>query len=279
MYQREVSRLGKENNKLHIEIMNIKETSSASQEKWRVSLKKLETEVNDLKILVSIHQTRYSELESEKDELKTRLDTVLTKIYNPANERGLNDPSLSIREQNLIRKQEFRISSALNESESLSGFTKSQLEWAQELQDSDERIKKYQEQTEDLIKIKEDLQTEIGRSDEKLKNRDKEIERLVEILNSGEFATKVPKRLEKEENQEKLKILTERLDFVNSEYMKMDQELTIARSRLAQVGNVHEERDYLLLKLDSAQMEITKLQETLALGEGGSRRRVSKGNN
>ena len=128
MYQREVSRLGKENNKLHIEIMNIKETSSASQEKWRVSLKKLETEVNDLKILVSIHQTRYSELESEKDELKTRLDAVLTKIYNPANERGLNDPSLSIREQNLIRKQEFRISSALNESESLSGFTKSQLE-------------------------------------------------------------------------------------------------------------------------------------------------------
>ena len=128
MYQREVSRLGKENNKLHIEIMNIKETSSASQEKWRVSLKKLETEVNDLKILVSIHQTRYSELESEKDELKTRLDTVLTKIYNTANERGLNDPSLSIREQNLIRKQEFRISSALNESESLSGFTKSQLE-------------------------------------------------------------------------------------------------------------------------------------------------------
>ena len=108
--------------------MNIKETSSASQEKWRVSLKKLETEVNDLKILVSIHQTRYSELESEKDELKTRLDAVLTKIYNPANERGLNDPSLSIREQNLIRKQEFRISSALNESESLSGFTKSQLE-------------------------------------------------------------------------------------------------------------------------------------------------------
>ena len=59
----------------------------------------------------------------------------------------------------------------------------------------------------------------------------------------------------------------------------MDQELTIARSRLAQVGNVHEERDYLLLKLDSAQMEISKLQETLALGEGGSRRRVSKGNN
>lgn len=260
MYQREISRIGIQNNDLHSELMNIKELQASSQEKWRVACKKLESECEDLKSLNSIQQSKFSELEAEKDKVKARLDRVLTKIYNPGSEKGLKDQNLSVKEQNAVKKQEFRISASLNPSENLRGLTKSQHEWAQELQDSDERLKQCQEQIEDLISMKEDLIEEVQRGKEKVKSRDLEIERLVGILNDGEFAVKVPKRVGNRESIEKVLVLNERMDFVNSENVKMEKELRIARERLAQVGNVHEERDLLLGKLEEALRENKKLK-------------------
>ena len=266
-YQRELSRLGVENNNLHLELMNIKEVQSSSQEKWRVTCKRLENECEDLKALSSIQQHKYSELETERDNLKFKLDKVLIKMYNPTKEKGLKDPSLSLNAQNRLRRQEFKITGMLNESEDIRGFSRSQQEWAQEFQNSDERIKRYQEQVEELIIIKEDLQEEIKRFQVKLNNRDNEIQRLMDILNSGEFALKAPTRVEKVETSEKIHTLNERLDFINGEYMKMEQELIVAKQRLSQVGNVHEERDLLLISLDDAKKEIAVLKE-LVLKQG-----------
>ena len=260
-YQRELSRLGVDNNNLHLELMSIKELHSSSQEKWRVTFKRLEVECDDLKTLSSIQQSKFSELEVERDGLKCRLEEILTKVYNPSSERGIKDSNLSLQEQNVLRKQEFRISATLQPSESTRGFTRSQHEWAQELQDSDERIKKYQEQVEDMITLKEDLQAEIQRLETKVGNRDQEIERLMEILNSGEFAIKAPKRVAKVENIETMKVLNERLDFVNGENIKMEQELKVAKNRLAQIGNIHEERDILMLSLENATKEINRLKQ------------------
>lgn len=260
-YQREVTRLASDNNRLHLELMNTKESLSSSQEKWRVACKKLENECEDLKLLSSIQKTKYSELQTEKDELKSKLDGVLTKLYNSNN--GLKDSNLSITESNQGRKQEFNITNRLKESENIRGFTRSQQEWAQELQDSDERVKAYQDQLEEILKLKEDQQQEIIRCNEKINNRDQEIQRLLEILQSGEFAAKVPVRVSKQETTEQLSLLNERLDFLNTENIQMEKELHLARSRLAQIGNVHEERDILLLKLDDANKIIAKLQENL----------------
>ena len=68
MYQSEITRLGTENNRLHLEMMKTKEQASESQEKWRVSNKKLENEKNDLKTLNEIHKVKIQELEIEKED-------------------------------------------------------------------------------------------------------------------------------------------------------------------------------------------------------------------
>ena len=263
-YQRELSRLVLDNNRLHLELMNTKELHSSSQEKWRVACKRLELDCEDLRALSSIQQDRFSELEAEKDGLRCRLEEVLSKVYNPTSERGIKDSNLSMQEQNVVGKREFRISARLEESEAGRGFTRSQQEWAQELQDSDERVKKYQEQVEDVNSSREELKGEIERLGNKVANRDQEIERLVEILNSGEFAVKAPKRVAREENIEKIKVLNERLDLVNGENMKMEQELKVAKKKLAQIGNVYGERDALMISLENAAKEIEGLKQLVA---------------
>jgi chromosome segregation ATPase len=249
MYQSEITRLGTENNRLHLEMMKIKEQTSECQEKWRVSNKKLENEKSDLKVLNEIHKLKIQELESEKDHLKSKFESLYNKIYNPASQKSLKDPNLSSKSQNSVRKQEFRMSKPLSSSESVH-LTKSQQEWAQELQDSDDRVKKYQEQVEDLIKLKEDLQEDVKILEERTRIREEEILRLSNILNSGEFAMKVPKRVAESNNEELIRTLNERLDLINSEFMNCEEELTLAKERLSQVGNVHQERDVLSLKLE-----------------------------
>jgi chromosome segregation ATPase len=269
MYQREVSRLGQTNNSLHLELMALKESASLNQEKWRVALRKLEAENSDLKALCDIHKAKCTEVEAERDAVKSRLDGLYNKVYNPASQKTLKDPALRVKKQNSLRKQEFKVAEGLEAGESIRGFTKSQQEWAQELQDSDERVKRYQEQVEELIKAKEELQEDLRIGEERLRNRDLEIERLSGILNSGEFAVKVPKRVAKETKEEEIRVLNERLDLVNAEYMRMEDELSLAKTRLAQVGNVHMERDVLTLKLDEANREIAKLTQVLSIGGNG----------
>ena len=267
MYQSEITRLGTENNRLHLEMMKTKEQASESQEKWRVSNKKLENEKNDLKTLNEIHKVKIQELEIEKDQLKSRFESLYNKIYNPASQKSLKDANLSIKSQNSVKKQEFKLSKNLPQSET-SSFSKSQQEWAQELQDSDDRVKKYQEQVEDLIKLNEDLQEDVKLLEIRVKSRDEEVARLSNLLNSGEFALKVPKRVAESNNEELIKTLNERLDLINSEFMKCEEELTVAKDRLSQVGNVHLERDVLSLKLEEASREIARL--TMVAGVGNS---------
>lgn len=247
--------------------MKIKEYASESQEKWRVSNKKLENEKNDLKALCEIHKLKIKELEAQFDQQRSKFDSLYNKIYNPSSQKSLKDPSLSIKSQNSVRKQEFKLSKPLNHSEP-SVFSKSQQEWAQELQDSDDRVKKYQEQIEDLVKLKEDLQEDLKIAEERCRVREEEVMRLSNLLNSGEFAVKVPKRVAESNNEDLIRTLNERLDLVNSEFMRCEEELTVANERLSQVGDVHFERDNLMMKLEEATREIGRL--SMVVGKGMS---------
>lgn len=262
-YQREITRLGTENNTLHQAMMKLKEQTSESQEKWRVSNKKLENEKNDLKALNEIHKLKIQELESQSDQYRSKFESLYNKIYNPSSQKSLKDSSLSLKSQNSVRKQEFKLSKPLSQSDP-SVFSKSQQEWAQELQDSDDRVKKYQEQLEDVIKLKEDLQEDLKIAEDRCRVREEEIMRLSNLLNSGEFAMKTPKRVAENNNEELIKTLNERLDLINSEFMRCEEELTVAKERLSQVGDVHLERDILTLKLEEATKEIGRL--SMAIG-------------
>jgi len=247
-------------------MMNIKEQASESQEKWRVSNKKLESEKNDLKVLCEIHKLKIQELEAQFDQQRSKFESLYNKVYNPSSQKSLKDSTLSIKSQNSVRKQEFKLSKPLSHSEP-SVFSKSQQEWAQELQDSDDRVKKYQEQVEDLVKLKEDLQEDLKIAEERCRIREEEVMRLSNLLNSGEFALKVPKRVAESNNEDLIRTLNERLDLVNSEFMRSEEELTVAKERLSQVGDVHLERDTLMMRLEEATREIGRL--SMVVGNSG----------
>jgi centrosomal protein CEP135 len=81
---KENERLTRENNKLHHEIIKVKEEKGATEYKWKQTLRQLQEECHDLKYLLDTKDARIRKSELEIAQLKTKMQTALEKIYMPS---------------------------------------------------------------------------------------------------------------------------------------------------------------------------------------------------
>jgi hypothetical protein len=81
--QHENERLVKENNALHLEVIQRKEAIDAVELRWKATLRQAQEEAKDLNFLVGQKMAKVKELEAENLKLKLKIDKVLQKLYMP----------------------------------------------------------------------------------------------------------------------------------------------------------------------------------------------------
>ena len=85
--QRENERVTKENNKLHLEIIDVKEQRDTNELKWKNALRQLQEENKDIKFLLDTKDQRLRKLEQECTRLKSQMQKTLEKIYAPSQDQ------------------------------------------------------------------------------------------------------------------------------------------------------------------------------------------------
>lgn len=85
--QKENEKLTKENNKLHLEVIQTKEERDACELKWKQALRSLQDECQDLRFLVESKDQRIKKIDHENVKLKTQMQKALDKIYLPSQDQ------------------------------------------------------------------------------------------------------------------------------------------------------------------------------------------------
>lgn len=82
--RREVDKLTRENNDLHLEIIKMKERVDKSEIKWESSLRSLEDQKRDLKFVMDQKDVKITSLSRENENLRIRVEELLSKLYMPS---------------------------------------------------------------------------------------------------------------------------------------------------------------------------------------------------
>lgn len=85
--QKENEKITKENNKLHLEIIQVKEERDNCEIKWKAALRQLQEECQDMKFLVDTKDVRIRKLDNQVTSFKLKMQSTLDKIYLPGADR------------------------------------------------------------------------------------------------------------------------------------------------------------------------------------------------
>ncbi|CAG9327638.1 unnamed protein product [Blepharisma stoltei] len=257
--QREVVRLNKEKNDLHIELMKTKEQFNAKEEAWRANTRKLEGEISDMRYLIEHTRDTIANLENDKEQLKNKVDLLLSKTYLSSFEKGIKNANLPPSERNVMRRvQGFEIERELGSGEIVSQFQRVNEDWAEELRKADDRAKKYQEELEELYNNKNRLEDELQRYKVLTAHREEEIERLSNTLGVGDYVQK-PLESERKMQNETVKVLNDRIDYLNGENVRLEAEVENMKTSMSRVNQIIEEKNILAISIEEVRKENTEL--------------------
>ena len=82
--QKENERLMKENNQLHLDIIQARELSEQVDLKWKAANRQLQNEVRDLRFLVEAKDVKVHALDRELAKMRAKLEKTLSKMYIPS---------------------------------------------------------------------------------------------------------------------------------------------------------------------------------------------------
>jgi hypothetical protein len=120
--QKENERLTKENNQLHLDIIQAHESQEEVDLKWKAANRQLQNESKDLKFLVETKDAKIKALDREIAKMRGKLEKTLSKMYMPSQDEvveGLAGDILERGELNVMAKagghqQEFELSHPVN---------------------------------------------------------------------------------------------------------------------------------------------------------------------
>lgn len=74
----------KENNQLHLDVIQARELSEEVDLKWKAANRQLQNEVRDLRFLVEAKDAKVRALDRELAKMRTKLEKTLSKMYLPS---------------------------------------------------------------------------------------------------------------------------------------------------------------------------------------------------
>ena len=185
--QKENERLTRENNQLHLDIIQAREQSQEVDLKWKAANRQLQNEARDLRFLVESKDAKIKALDREVAKMRGKLEKTLSKMYLPSQDEvveGLAGDILERGELNIMAKagghqQEFDLShpANLNNPNDMSdgGLVAAGMEdkdiskvsaeanrkWLEELAKADERGNRFRVQLEELQKKKSETEDKL----------------------------------------------------------------------------------------------------------------------
>lgn len=210
--KRENQRLVKENNELHLDMIQVKEGSESKDSKSLSALKKLEGEKSDLRFILSQKDRKINELETEMEDLRARLDDVMTK---------------SVLKKDSLRQPRVELSApiALSELPGNSGTDMRDLEWAEQMRKADERTSSINRQLDEERTRVRDMKAELEVCQKAVENRETEVKRLSNLYEGGQNIDKLYQDYKEEERLRQIDNMDTQLNFLNEENTKLNGEI------------------------------------------------------
>lgn len=234
----ENERLVKENNELHLKLIEYREQVDGSDLKWKASYRQSQNEVQDLRFLLTQKENSIRSLDTENVALRTKLDKVMEKLYLPSTDQIIGGLNSDGKVHNVLRgaQAQFEVSANLvagvppvnssmghDAGASDMGEGESSLqhssparnqnvgireqEWANELRRADERANEIRHKYEDLMVSHANLEAQVKRSAEQVEVRDNEILRLGGLFQGGQNLDQLHLKYQQDVNEKTVKKL------------------------------------------------------------------------
>ena len=279
--QHENERLVKENNTLHMQLIQRKEALEQVELRWKSTLRQAQSEATDLGFLNKQKDARIKDLESEVLRMKQKLEKVLSKLYMPGQDQIIGGMSSNGLPHNVIRgaQQTLEMNHGVNmdgvegeEEQSNHNHGASQelrareQEWANELRRADERSHEVRQRCEDLKKANSELEARCKAQEQQIETRDVEILRLGGLYQGGQNNDKLSMQYSQEQNQKIVGKLNAQLDFLNKENHRLQTQLDLFvkdKSVVEHIDKYRADIDDLTFENQTLRKDLRELTATL----------------
>lgn len=280
--KKENERVVKENNQLHMEIIESKEKLESVEKSWRATTRKLEDEIDDLRLVSQQKEFKIDSINKENLKLKERLASTMEKAYWPMSNEILKTLPREIPEtdENEFANPEdielmcFLPPEIIEHEEQNRPQSDRQAIVEAELVAADHRVESMIAEQQQMKQATESMKEKISELESQKHARDEEINRLTNLYMGGETVDKMNLNYVSKENSKTVTKLENQLNYVNKENHKLIEEITDLRIRSSNAqgffdehGKLFEEIKSLKGQIVSEQMKMADAQRLIAIYE------------
>jgi len=252
--QKELSRMVRENNQLHLELIQRGEELDTHQRQGSLDTKKLQTKIADQAFIITQQSQHIRELETQVDEHRARLQQLLdpnfTYTSGPAGEA-------------LPKGQEIMVSACPKPHTT----ENDENEVAQVVQDLEsataEQIAGLEEDLKESIKAQELSELEVHSLQDIVRNRENEIKRMGKLLVNNVNSDREDLEKINTNNEDSIKRLNGQLDFVSGQLADAERQKVHTQQLADEVERLSSNEAKLKAVLATANAELQDLRSTL----------------
>jgi len=262
--QKELSRMVRENNQLHLELIQRGEVLDTHQRKSALDTKKLQTKITDQAFIISQQAQHIRDLETQLDEHKERMQQLLDPNFTCT---ASIPPSVS-----LPKGQEIMVSACPRPHETeddegpLVGQVVHDLESA-----TAQQIAMLEEDLENSKRTQEALELEVQSLQDAIRNRENEITRMGRLLVNNINSDKEDLERINSANEDTIQRLEKQLDFVSGQLADAERQKLQVQELADEVENMRGSEAKLRSMLSSANVEVQELRALLQQPAGPAR--------
>eukprot|EP00960_Hanusia_phi_P004853 140472-Hanusia_phi.AAC.5 len=248
--QKEISRLVRENNQLHLELIQSCEAIEALKNKHKLSMKQYETKIRDQQFMISQQVKHIQGLEGKMEEQKERIERLLDNhwVYTASN----SGESVPV-------GMEISMSSNPSppEPEPVQAVEQKCLELGEATAN---QILMLEGKLQESAKMQAGLQDELDVLQLKLKNRDKEILRMGKLLSQNINSEQEYLEKQVDTKDETIRRLNQQLDFLSEQVALAETFKSELQEERDQNSKLNAKNQYLNQKVAQAEEELTNLR-------------------
>lgn len=252
--QKELSRMVRENNQLHLELIQRSEEFDTHQRRTSLDTNKFQTKIADQAFIISQQAHHIRELEKQVDEYRGKIDQLLdpnfTYTTGPAGET--------------VPKGQEIIVSACPKPHEVGG---DEGEVAQVVQDLEsitaDQIAELEEDLKESNRKHEFLELEVHSLKEAIRNREQEIMRMGKLLVNNVNSDKEDLEKINSNNEDSIRRLNNQLDFVSGELADAERQKVYMKQLADEVETLRGSESKLKSALASTNAELSEVREAM----------------
>ena len=260
--QKELSRMVRENNQLHLELIQRGEELDTHQRRTSLDTKKLQTKITDQAFIITQQAQHIRDLEQQVDEHRERIQQLLdpnfTYTSGPAGEslpKGQEIMVSACPKPHDVEEEEEDVQQAVHDLDAATAHQIAGLE--EDLKESNRK--------------QELLELEVHALQEAIRNREGEITRMGRLLVNNVNSDKEDLEKINSNNEDSIRRLNSQLDFVSGQLADVERQKLLMQQLAEEVDSLRSNESKLKGMLSSANEELQELRALLQQPAGPDR--------